>query len=334
MASVDLRDWLDQVENLGELRRIQGAHVDDDIGPIAEISERSMTGPAILYSGIQGFDPGRRILSNPISTLDRVALTVGFPVGLTKADYCDLWLEKTQTLKTIPPRTVSDGPVLENVQADGDVDLLSFPAPIWHKGDGGRYIGTGCVVITRDPDGEWVNLGTYRVMVVDDKHVTIYAAPGKHLSIVRDKLFAEGKSMPVAISLGHDPALLMGGSTPLAYGSSEYDYVGGLKGRPVDVLSGDYTGLPIPRAIGVRGWKGKSRLQKSIRKPHSGNGQVTMRVGSGLNSLRGSIGFTIATIPLCSGPHQSSRQPVLEPQWVRFERLVCEKRLGRQGFRK
>ena len=246
MASVDLRDWLDQVENLGELRRIQGAHVDDDIGPIAEISERSMTGPAILYSGIQGFDPGRRILSNPISTLDRVALTVGFPVGLTKADYCDLWLEKTQTLKTIPPRTVSDGPVLENVQADGDVDLLSFPAPIWHKGDGGRYIGTGCVVITLDPDGEWVNLGTYRVMVVDDKHVTIYAAPGKHLSIVRDKLFAEGKSMPVAISLGHDPALLMGGSTPLAYGSSEYDYVGGLKGRPVDVLSGDYTGLPIP----------------------------------------------------------------------------------------
>jgi 4-hydroxy-3-polyprenylbenzoate decarboxylase len=246
MTSFDLRDWLVQVDKLGELRHIEGAHVDDDIGAIVEISERSMTGPAVLFSGIQNFDPTRRILSNPISSLNRVALTVGFPTGLTKADYCDLWREKTRTLRPIPPRIVNDGPVLENVQADDDVDLSGFPAPIWHKHDGGRYIGTGCVVITKDPDGDWVNLGTYRVMVVDDKHVTIYAAPGKHLSIVRDKLFEEGKSMPVAISLGHHPAILIGGSTPLAYGSSEYDYVGGLKGEPVEVLSGDYTGLPIP----------------------------------------------------------------------------------------
>jgi UbiD family decarboxylase len=246
MAFTDLRDWMEQVDALGELRHIEGAHVDDDIGPITEISERSMVGPAILFSGIQTFDPSRRILVNPISSLNRVALTVGFPVNLTKADYCDLWLDKTKNLTPIPPRTVTDGPVLENVQVGDDVDLLGFPAPIWHRGDGGRYIGTGCVVISRDPDGGWVNLGTYRVMVVDKNHVTIYTAPGKHAAIVRDKLFAEGKPMPVAISLGHDPALFLGGSTPLPYGESEYDYAGGLKGAPIDVLTSDYSGLPIP----------------------------------------------------------------------------------------
>jgi 4-hydroxy-3-polyprenylbenzoate decarboxylase len=220
--------------------------VDDDIAPIAEISERSLKGPAILFSGIQGYDPTYRILLNPISSLDRVALTVGFPLKLTKADHCDLWLDKTRSLKPIPPRVVTDGPVLENVQAGSDVDLRRFPAPIWHGGDGGRYIGTGCFVISKDPDGGWVNLGTYRVMVVDQNHVTIYSAPGKHLSIVRDKLFAQGKSAPVAISLGHDPALLLGGSTPLPYGESEYDYAGALKGQAVEVLHGEHTGLPIP----------------------------------------------------------------------------------------
>jgi len=246
MAFADLRDWMKQVEALGELRHISGAHVDDDIGPIAEISERSLKGPAVLFDGIQSFEPSRRILINPISSLNRVALTVGFPLNLTKADYCDLWLDKTRSLKPTPPRVVTDGPVLENTQSGANVDLHGFPTPIWHSGDGGRYIGTGCVVISRDPDGGWVNLGTYRVMVVDKNHVTIYAAPGKHMAIVRDKLFAQGKSMPVAISLGHDPTLLLGGSTPLPYGESEYDYVGGLKGQAVDILHGDYTGLPIP----------------------------------------------------------------------------------------
>src|ERR1700728_4763296 len=116
MAFPDLRDWMEEVDALGELRQISDAHVDGDIGPITEISERSMSGPAILFGQIQNFDPGRRILVNPISSLNRVALTVGFPLNLTKADYCDLWLEKTQSLKPIPPRVVSEGPILENVQ--------------------------------------------------------------------------------------------------------------------------------------------------------------------------------------------------------------------------
>lgn len=246
MAFTDLRHWMEEVQGLGELRHIAGAHIDDDIGPIAEISERSMRGPAVLFRDIQGFDPGRRILINPISSLNRVALTVGFPLDRTKAEYCDLWLEKTQSIKAIAPNKVTTGPIHENVQADDAVDLLSFPAPIWHQGDGGRYIGTGCVVISQDPEGGWVNLGTYRVMVIDGRHVTIYAAPGKHMAIVRDKLFAQGKPMPVAISLGHDPTLLIGGATPLPYGQSEYGYVGGLRGAPVEVVAGDYTGLPIP----------------------------------------------------------------------------------------
>jgi 4-hydroxy-3-polyprenylbenzoate decarboxylase len=246
MAYQDLRDWLDKVEGIGELRRIEGAQVDEDIAPITDIAEHAINGPAVLFSRIAGFDPGQRILVNPISSLNRVALMVGFPIDLTKADYCDLWRDKLSDLGELPPREVTDGPVLENVYAGDQVDLRKFPVPRWHRKDGGRYIGTGDAVITRDPDGGWVNLGTYRVMVVDQNRVCVYIAPGKHASIFRDKLFAAGKPMPIAISVGHDPLLLLAGGTQLPYGRSEYGYVGALKGEPVDVLPGDYTGLPIP----------------------------------------------------------------------------------------
>ena len=48
-------------------------------------------------------------------------------------------------------------------QQGADVDLFAFPSPLWHELDGGRYIGTGCLVVTRDFDTDWVNVGTYRV---------------------------------------------------------------------------------------------------------------------------------------------------------------------------
>ena len=56
---------------------------------------------------------------------------------------------------------------MENVMEGKDIDLFSLPVPRWHEDDGGRYLGTAHVVITRDIDEGWVNLGCYRVMVHD-----------------------------------------------------------------------------------------------------------------------------------------------------------------------
>ena len=61
-----------------------------------------------------------------------------------------------------------------------EIDVTKFPAPQWHSKDGGRYIGTGCYNIIRDPDEGWINCGTYRVMVHDEKSLGLYISPGKH----------------------------------------------------------------------------------------------------------------------------------------------------------
>ena len=109
------------------------------------------------------------------------------------------WKNRLNHPTLIPPRVVNDGPLFENVFEDKDIDLLSLPVPHWHEEDGGRYIGTADVTITRDPEEGWVNLGCYRVMVHDRDTLALYISPGKHARIHRQKRFDKREPLPVAI---------------------------------------------------------------------------------------------------------------------------------------
>ena len=80
--------------------------------------------------------------------------------------------------------------------ADGDVDILKFPVPIHHEHDGGRYIGTACGVVTRDPDTGRINVGTYRVQVNGPDIATSYISNGKQGRIQRDKYLQGGQALP------------------------------------------------------------------------------------------------------------------------------------------
>jgi 4-hydroxy-3-polyprenylbenzoate decarboxylase len=102
------------------------------------------------------------------------------------------------------------------------------------------------VDITRDPDEGWVNLGTYRVMIHDKDTAGFYISPGKHGRIQREKYESQGKPCKVAVSIGHDPLVYLAGSIEVPYGTSEYDFIGGLRGEPYEVIEGEYTGYPIP----------------------------------------------------------------------------------------
>jgi UbiD family decarboxylase len=124
--------------------------------------------------------------------------------------------------------------------------VLKFPVPFLHELDGGRYIGTDDLVIMRDPEGNWVNCGTYRVMVHDAKRVGVWMSPGKHGRQIREKYFKQGKPCPVLVSCGHDPMLFLAGGNELRFGLSEYDYAGGHRGLPFDVIESPLHGLPMP----------------------------------------------------------------------------------------
>jgi len=135
--------------------------------------------------------------------------------------------------------------VNEIVREGKDVDLTLFPAPKWHEHDGNRYIGTGCLVIQKDPETDWVNVGVYRVAVHDEKTAGIYISPGKHGRLIMEKYWARGQDCPVVVSVGQDPSLFFVAGIEIPYGVSELDVVGGLRGEAVQVIESKH-GLPIP----------------------------------------------------------------------------------------
>lgn len=243
----DLRDWIREVEDLGELKRVDGVDWKLEMGAITEIFARNEPYPAILFDKIKDYPPGLRVLVGVHhQSLKRLSLTTHLPPNLNRLDFIMAWKERLNHPRLIPPKMVDTGPVLECVYEGKDVDLLSLPVPYWHERDGGRYLGTAHVVITRDAEEGWVNLGCYRVMVHDRDTLALYISPGKHGRIMRQKYFDKGKPFPVAISFGDDPLLLMAAANQLPWGSSEYDYAGGVRGEPYEVIEGKYTGLPIP----------------------------------------------------------------------------------------
>jgi 4-hydroxy-3-polyprenylbenzoate decarboxylase len=251
MSHIDLRDWLKEVEKQGQLKYINGAGWDLEMGSIVELIYREGKDPkpTILFDEIPGYPKGYRTLFGMLGSTWRIAKTLGLPeeridcLGVT-----DNWYKKAKDLRPLAPRFVNSGPVMENTITGDQIDVLKFPIPRFHELDRNRYLGTAHAVIQRDPDDGWVNLGTYRVMVVDRNRLALHATPGKHGNILTyEKYFGRGKVMPIAIAIGLDPVLWwFSCQTDTPWGVSEYDAVGGIKGEPMEVIKGPHTGLPIP----------------------------------------------------------------------------------------
>jgi UbiD family decarboxylase len=246
VAHEDLRDWLEMVDALGELKVLEGVDWQENIGRIAEMLVHTDGSPAVLFDKIPGYPGGYRILVNAQGERPRLAVSLGLPSTISAFELMDEWERRMDTTQPLMPTIVANGPITETVVEGDAVDLDTFPTPKWHEQDGGRYIGTGVGVITKDPDSDWVNMGTYRLMIHDRNHTGLYISPGKHGRIHRDKAFERGESLPAVAVIGLDPLLFLASCLEMMPGVNELAWVGGLRGRPVECIIGRHTGLPIP----------------------------------------------------------------------------------------
>jgi 4-hydroxy-3-polyprenylbenzoate decarboxylase len=235
----DLRKFIVAAQSAGELSIVDGADPHLEVGAIYELSQEKLYPPVLLFQNMQGCNPAFRILSN--------VRYAHFVVG-------DLTLERLKEYRKRPkenknpiaPRVVETGPLFENVKQGRDVNVLDFPQPKWHAQDGGAYIGTECLVITKDPDSDWINIGTYRVMVQDERTLSVFIEPGKQGDLIRRKYWDKGLPCPMAVSVGQAPILGAVAATFLPLGQSEYAEAGGRIGRALDVVKGSITGLLLP----------------------------------------------------------------------------------------
>jgi UbiD family decarboxylase len=243
----DLRAFISQVEALQALRRIDGADPEFEIGGITEVAAGRPDCPALLFDNIKGLPAGFRVFTNATTNPQRAALALGLDPTLRPLDALKAWMQKRQSLRMLAPLAATSAAFLQNSRKGAEVDLARFPAPFWHRRDGGPYIGSGSLVVMRDPESGWINASIYRVQVHARSTVTIqFDHLGRHGAIIAKKYWDRGMPCPVAVVNGEDPALFIAGFEYLPAGASEYEFAGAIKGVPIEVHPGPVTGLPLP----------------------------------------------------------------------------------------
>jgi 4-hydroxy-3-polyprenylbenzoate decarboxylase len=247
MPFQDLRSFIRRLEEEGELHRVK-SEVDWnlELSHIAKINEQKQ-GPALLFENVKGYNSP--VFTSALATAKRLALALDLPGEMSLMEIAQQWANRVRS--KIPPREVRTGPCKENIDLGDEVNILKFPVPKYYENDGGRYIGTTHCIISKSPETGWINVGTHRMQVLDQRSAGIWMIPGKHIQLHLKEYERLGKPMPVAVAIGVDPIAFLVSSAPFPPGECEYDFMGALRGEPVDVVKAETVDLPVPAGAEV-----------------------------------------------------------------------------------
>ncbi|MGB0864978.1 MAG: 4-hydroxy-3-polyprenylbenzoate decarboxylase [Granulosicoccaceae bacterium] len=264
----DLRDFIQRLEDIGELKRVSTPV--DPVLEMTEICDRVLRkgGPAILFENPVGFDVP--VLANLFGTPKRVALGMGEDSVEALRDVGKLlaFLKEPE-----PPKGFKDAwqnmPVFRKVldmapklekKADcqaqqftgDDVDLAQYPVQTCWPGDAGPLITWG-LVVTKGPDKSRQNLGIYRNQVIGPNKTIMrwLAHRGGALDYAEWQHKHPGEPFPVAVVLGADPATILGAVTPVPDSLSEYAFAGLLRGERTRVVKCIDSDLQVPASAEI-----------------------------------------------------------------------------------
>ena len=255
----DLRHFIQQLESMGELKRLA-----QPVSPHLEMTALGdqvlrAGGPAILCLHPQGYTVP--CLINLFGTPRRVALGMGAdevselrevgqllanlkepepPKGLKDAG--KLW-QMGKALWDMKPALRGKGACQEVVIQGDEIDLAQWPVQTCWPEDAGPLITWG-LVITRGPQSVAAprlrqNLGIYRQQVIGRREVIMrwLAHRGGALDFRDFAKANSGQPFPIAVALGADPATILGAVTPVPDTLSEYQFAGLLRGSRTELVA-------------------------------------------------------------------------------------------------
>ena len=271
MAYASFRDFLGTLERAGELKRVaEPVHTNLQISEWADREMKSPSGgKALLFeqATIDGKTSKFPVAINTMGSRKRMAMALG------RDSIDDVAQEIQLILKAKPPtdlregfallkqgihllharpKSVRDAACQEVVHKidNGSSNFSLRDLPIikcWPK-DGGRFI-TLPQVHTRDPESGARNVGCYRMQVFDERttamHWQVHKVGARHGKVYYER----GDRMPVAVTLGGDPALSFAATAPLPDGLDEILFAGFLRRKSIEMVKCETIDLEVPADV-------------------------------------------------------------------------------------
>ncbi len=268
MKYTDLRDFIANLEQRGELKRIS-VEV-DPVLEMTEICDRVLRagGPAILFENPKGSEVP--VLANLFGTPDRVAMGMGEAsvealrdVGKLLAflkepeppkGMKDAWqkLPIYKQCMNMAPKVVKKAVCQEVVLQGDDIDLSQYPIQLCWPEDAAPLITWG-LVVTKGPDKSRQNMGIYRQQVLSKNRVIMrwLSHRGGALDFKEWQQTHPGEPFPISVVLGCDPATILAAVTPIPDSLSEYAFAGLLRGSKTELVKCQTNDLQVPASAEI-----------------------------------------------------------------------------------
>ena len=239
----DLRSFITEWEEKspGDILRIK-----EEVSPRFHVSgvllklEKENRYPVVIFERVQnlkGKVAPYQVITNLFASRERSAFAVGASPRRVAQEFAD------REARRIPPLKVaaSQAPVKEQVRKEEEVNLYDLPVLTHHTQDAGPFL-TGGIVICKDPEAGFYNMAFQRLQVKGERKTGIYLYKASHNGFIYRKYESMNKPMPVAVAIGHHPAVGIGSQSTMAFGEDDYHVIGGLLGEPLELTASETWG--------------------------------------------------------------------------------------------
>jgi 4-hydroxybenzoate decarboxylase len=252
MAFTTLRDFLDKLEQEGQLLRIKDeVKLEPDLGAAGRAINNvgKDTAPALLFEKLHGYTDAK-VAMNVHGSWNNHALMLDMPKNTPLKEQ---FFEFVRRYQSYPGKVEyrDSAPWQEVVIDDAEKVNLFDVLPLFrlNRNDGGFYIDKAAI-ISRDLDDpgsfEKQNVGLYRLQVKGKNRIGIQPVPAHDIAMHLRKAEERGEDLPIAIAISNDPILTVVASMPILYDQSEYEMAGALQGQPYPIVHSQSTGLDLP----------------------------------------------------------------------------------------
>ena len=211
-----------------------------EISGIVERLEKDGRFPLVIFENVRGSKIP--LVANMHASFDRLRLALGMNEGGIKEFVTECAARQDNSIE---PKMVTSGPVQEIVTTGEDIDVEELPICTYHELDAGKYITAG-LALMRDPDTGINNVGIYRHMVHGKNLLGIQVSETADANIIWKKYEQRGIPCPIAIIIGHHPAVFIGCLAFSAMDSDELHIAGGMLQRPLELVKCKSIPLEVP----------------------------------------------------------------------------------------